>query len=166
MTQGELLASQLAETRNWLMMLLADFSGSDWTFQPAPGVQHALWLCGHMASSQNTLLFQRCLGRSEIDPEIGRHFRPGELVKSAKEYAWPSSGAVLTAMHALHEKSLAAVRGMSDAMLAEPAYGKDGGKHPHYDTKFGAISHMDRHEAFHAGQIAMLRRLLGKSFLR
>ena len=47
-----------------------------------------------------------------------------------------------------------------------PAFGKDGGKHPHYDTKLEAIGHISRHEAFHAGQLATLRRLLGKSFLR
>ena len=55
---------------------------------------------------------------------------------------------------------------MDDALLAERAYGADGARHPHYDDKSGAVSHCNRHEAFHAGQIATIRRLLGKSFLR
>ena len=63
-------------------------------------------------------------------------------------------------------KTVETVRQLSDDMLSEPAYGKDGTRHPHYDDKRGAIGHLVRHEAFHAGQLAMLRRLLGKSFLR
>ena len=55
---------------------------------------------------------------------------------------------------------------MSDAKLSEPAYGKDGAPHPHYTRVAGAVGHASRHEAFHAGQIALLRRLLGKQFLR
>jgi hypothetical protein len=156
----------LAETRRWLNLLLADFAGDNWTYQPAPGVQHALWICGHLASSQNTLLFQRCLGRDELDASFCRHFTPGSPVQSAAQYDWPDADTVLAIMADMHEKTLGAVRGLSDVLLAEPAFGKNGTKHPHYDTKLGAISHLDRHEAFHAGQVAMLRRLLGKGFLR
>ncbi|HRX84587.1 MAG TPA: DinB family protein [Phycisphaerae bacterium] len=166
MTAGELLAEQLAETRRWTLLLLADFAGDDWTYQPGPGLQHALWLGGHLASSQNTLIFQRCLDRNELDPAFARKFAPGNAIKPAGEFAWPEPKAVLEHMAQVHEKTLAAVRGMSDAVLAEPAFGKDGAKHPHYSTKLGAVSHADRHEAFHAGQIALIRRLVGKSFLR
>jgi hypothetical protein len=55
---------------------------------------------------------------------------------------------------------------MSDSLLAEAAFGGDGKPHPHYKDKCGVVAHCNRHEAFHAGQIAMIRRLLGKSFLR
>lgn len=166
MTTGEILAHQLADTRQWTLLLLADLADGQWTYQPAPGLQHALWLCGHLASSQNTLIFGRCLGRNELDPAFSRHFAPGGPVKSAADYAWPTPAEVLDRMAQVHEKTLAAVRGMSDALLAEPAFGKDGARHPHYDTKLGAVSHTARHEAFHAGQIALLRRMVGLNFLR
>ena len=56
---------------------------------------------------------------------------------------------------------------MSDSLLDEPAFGADGkSPHPHYKDKRGAVAHCNRHEAFHAGQLAMIRRLLGKTFLR
>ena len=51
-------------------------------------------------------------------------------------------------------------------LQSEPAFGKDGAVHPHYTDKLGAVSHCARHEAFHAGQLATIRRLLGKPFLR
>ena len=50
--------------------------------------------------------------------------------------------------------------------LARPASGKDGNPHQHYQTVRGAVTHCNRHEAFHAGQLALIRRLLGKPFLR
>ena len=167
MTTAELLAEQLDETRRWTLMLLADLRGDDWGFQPAPGMGHVLWLCGHLASAQNALVFKRTLGRDELDPAFAAHFPIGQDVRSVSECAYPTPAQVLKELAALHAKAVVAVRGMSDAFLAEPAFNKDGtSPHPHYRNKCGAISHAARHEAFHAGQIASIRRLLGKSFLR
>ena len=168
MTTTELLAEQLEGTRDWTLKLIADLKGDDWVFQPAPGMGHALWLCGHLAGSQSALIFVRCLGGTGIVEEsFNRHFPIGGPVKSAKEYAYPSVEVVLATMHDVHQKSCAAIRHMSDALLAEPAYAADGKSlHPHYRDKRGVVAHCNRHEAFHAGQIASIRRLLGKSFLR
>ncbi|MCA9251386.1 MAG: DinB family protein [Phycisphaerae bacterium] len=162
----ELLCDQVRRTREWTELLVADLSGDDWTYQPAPGMAHALWLCGHLASAQNLLLFVRCLDTNALDPEFMAHFPIGSPIKSATEYNWPTPDAVLAKMKDVQAKVEEAILGIDVSILGEPAYGKDGAKHPHYDTKAGAISHMNRHEAFHAGQLASIRRLLGKPFLR
>lgn len=161
-----MLADQLRRTREWTLMLLAGFEGEEWTFQLKPGAQHALWICGHLASAQDTLVFQRCLGKPVLAPDFRVHFPTGGPVKSAAEHAWPTVDEVRERMADMQRRTEAAVAAMSDALLAEPAFGKDGAPHPHYDTKLGAVSHAARHEAFHAGQIAMIRRMLGKPFLR
>lgn len=166
MTTSELLADQIDKTREWTLKLIADLGGDDWTYQPQPGFQHALWLCGHLACAHELLLFQRCLDRSVLDPDFLAHFSIGGPVKSAAAHNWPSSAVVLQKMEEMQHVTLETVTGLDDSLLAEPAFGQDGAKHPHYDTKLGAISHIVRHEAFHAGQLATLRRLLGKRFLR
>ncbi len=168
MTNAELLAAQLDGTREWTMKLLADLTGDDWTFQPAEGLGHALWLCGHLACSQSLLVFVRCLGRPAlVETEFAAHFPIGGAVKSADEHDYPPVELVLDTMKTVHEKTLAAIRGMGDVLLAEPAFAADGkSPHPHYRDKAGAVAHCNRHEAFHAGQIALIRRLRGKSFLR
>ncbi len=166
MTSPELLADQLDGTRLWTLKLIADLKGDDWTFQPAPGLAHPLWLCGHMAGSQHLLIHVRCLGKGLLDESFTRHFPIGGPVKSAKEHAYPSVETVLSTMAEVHAKTLTAVRSMSEALLDEPAFGGDGKPHPHYKDKRGVVAHCNRHEAFHAGQIAMIRRLQGKSFLR
>lgn len=166
MTQAALLAEQLDDTRSWTLALLADLEGDDWGFQPAPGLAHALWLCGHLASSQNTLIHIRCLGRPALDETFKGHFPLGRPVASTQEYAFPPIASVLDTMKSTHAKTCDAIRGMNDNLLAEPAFGAEGKPHPHYRDKRGAVSHCARHEAFHAGQLATIRRLLGKSFLR
>ena len=167
MSSAARLAEQLEETRKWTLMLIADLKGDDWGFQPAKGLAHPLWLCGHLAMAQNGLIFKRCLGRDELDATFVSHFLPGGAVASLGEHPFPRPEEVLQRMEEMQSKSVRTVREMSDSFLAEPAFAADGkSPHPHYRDKYGAIAHVARHEAFHAGQIATLRRLLGKSFLR
>lgn len=166
MTVAQALARELDGTRDWTLKLLADVQGDDWTFQPAPGLAHVLWICGHLAVAQNLLIHVRCLGRSVLNDQFAAHFPIGGPIPSVAEHAYPSLAEVRRTLDEMHTRTLAAVSGMSDALLAEPAFGKDGTPHPHYDTKQGAVAHASRHEAFHAGQIALIRRLLGKAFLR
>jgi uncharacterized damage-inducible protein DinB len=166
MTTGEVLADQIDWTREWTLKLIADLQGDDWTYQPQPGMQHALWLCGHLACAQELLLFQRCLSQSVLDAGFLTHFPIGGPIKSAGEHDWPDPAVVIQKMEEMQHVTLETVTSLSDGLLAEPAAGQNGAKHPHYDTKFGAISHIVRHEAFHAGQLAVIRRFLGKEFLR
>ena len=166
MTHGEQLARALEGTRDWTMMLIADLADDDWSFQPLPGLAHPLWICGHLASAQNTLVHVRSLGTNALDEAFGNHFPIGSPVKATTEHDYPPLESVLTTMADVHAATCEAVRGMNDDLLAEPALGAKGQPHPHYHDKAGAIAHCNRHEAFHAGQIATIRRLLGKPFLR
>lgn len=167
MSISSVLAQQLDDTRAWTLRLLEDLSGEDWTFQPADGMAHPLWLCGHLACAQDLLVHRRVLGGSGIvDDAFAAHFPIGAPVKAAAEHAYPTPDDVKAKMGTVHAKTIEVVRGISDAVLAEPCMGGDGKPHPHYADKGGAIAHCARHEAFHAGQIASIRRLLGKSFLR
>ena len=161
------LASELDGTRDWTKKLIADLKGSEWTFQPAPGMSHALWLCGHLACSQNLLVHVRVFGtKGVLEENFTRHFPIGGAVKSASEHTFPSVETVLQTMDDVHGKTLALIHTANESLLAQPCFGGDGKPHPHYKDKAGAIAHCNRHEAFHAGQIAVIRRLLGKSFLR
>lgn len=168
MKLAEFLAIQLDGSREWTLKLIADIKDDDWAFQPAAGLAHPLWLCGHLACSESLLIQQRCLGRKGLlEPSFCNHFSVGGPVKPAREHGYPPVADILDAMSSVHEKTLQSIREMSDSLLAEPAYAADGKSlHPHYRDKGGVVAHCARHEAFHAGQIALIRRLLGKTFLR
>ncbi len=161
-----LLAQQLDDARDWTRKLLADVREADWGFQPQPGLAHPLWICGHLAVSQNVLVHVRCLGVSVLPDAFAAKFTMGGPIKSLREWDYPSAEETRRVFDELHDRTLTAIGGMSDALLGEPAYGKDGAPHPHYRDKCGAVTHTARHEAFHAGQLALIRRLLGKTFLR
>jgi uncharacterized damage-inducible protein DinB len=166
MTMTELLADQIDVSRDWTLKLIADLAGDDWTHQPAPGLQHALWLCGHLAVAEHLLVITRCVGGDPPDAAFAKHFGIGCPVSSSTETDWPSPQSVVDKMAETHAEVLGAVREMPVAKLDEPCYGQDGAVHPHYKTVAGALAHCARHESFHAGQIATIRRLLGKPFLR
>jgi len=167
MNQQELLIDQLEFTRDWTLRLLADLKGDDWSFQPAPGLAHALFLCGHFAVSQDVLVHIRCLNKPALTDSFKDHFPIGKPVAGTREQKYPPLDSILSTMADLHKKTCDAIRAMPDSLLDEPAFAADGkSPHPHYRDKRGAISHCSRHEAFHAGQIAMIRRLLGRTFLR
>ena len=167
MTVAELLTDQMDDTRKWLLLLVEDLVGDEWGHQPAAGLPHPLWVCGHVAVAQNLLIFKRCLGTSELDDEFSAHFPLRQPVWAISEHGYPTAAEVLKVMSDMHARAGQVVRGMTDEFLAEPAYGKNTTtRNPHYTDKCGAIAHVARHEAFHAGQVAMIRRLLGRSFLR
>lgn len=162
----ELLAEQIDATRDWTLKLIAGLEGDDWGFQPAAGMAHPLALCIHLAAAQHLLIHVRCQNAGVLDQAFVDHFPIGSPIKALGDHPFPKPPEVLAVMADVHAKTLDAVRGMSDALLAEPAFAGDGGTHPHYKDKLGVVTHCSRHEAFHAGQIATLRRLLGKPFLR
>ncbi len=166
MTVSEALAQELDGTRDWTLKLLADLDGDDWFFQPAPGLAHPLWICGHLAVAQHLLIHVRCLNRPFLDEAFAARFPIGGPVPGREETDYPDPATVRATMDEVHARTLEAVGAMSDELLAEPAWGKDGQPHPHYRDKRGAVAHCSRHEAFHAGQLALIRRLLGKPFLR
>ena len=166
MTAAKLLAEQIERTREWTLMIIDDLDGDDWFYQPGPGLHHALWISGHLAGAQDTLVFARCLDRPRLDEAFKVHFGIGGPVKSAAEHDWPSPRQVRAVMDEMQSATVQAVAAMPGTVLDEPAWGAAGAKHPHYDNKRQAISHLVRHEAFHAGQLALLRRLMGKPFLR
>ena len=166
MTVVEQLVDQIVRAREWTLLLVADLDGNDWKFQPAAGMGHPLWLCGHLAVAQHRLIHERCLNTSFIDPDFAKHFPIGAAVLSADEHAYPEPAAILETMASVQERTIEAVRGMREEQFNEPAFGKHGEVHPHYRDKRGAVAHCSRHEVFHAGQLATIRRLLGKPFLR
>ncbi|MBL8880662.1 MAG: DinB family protein [Phycisphaerales bacterium] len=167
MRVAEVLCEQLEYTRDWTNRLLADLEGDDWSFQPGAGLAHAHYLVGHLAVSQHVLVFVRVLNRPLLPESFTAHFPIGAAIRSTREYSYPPLADVLCVFEETQAATMKTVRDMGDELLREPAFAADGkSPHPHYRDKLGAVSHCWRHEAFHAGQIATIRRLRGRNFLR
>jgi len=160
MNLADFLADQLDRTRNWTLDLIKDLDEQACDKQPRDGVQNIHWILGHLTFAEEILILTRCLGRKETAPDFVEPFKRG---KTCTPSDLPPLSRVRKEMDRIHELCLAAIREISPEELTEPTLGNP---HPMFTDKQGALLHASRHEGFHAGQIALIRRLLGKSPLR
>ncbi len=166
MTTLEFLIDRLMTARKWTNSLLVDIEESQWfTMPPTGGTGHIAWQIGHLAASQLVLIPNRCFNRPFTE-FVTDEFR-APFMRGSTPHADPSEYPPLAEIKNFFERTqqtcIELVRSMPETELTEPA-GSD--PHPLFSNKAGAISVAALHETFHAGQIAMIRRSLGKNPLR
>ncbi len=166
MSRLDLIIEQLCTARLHTESLLDGITSEDWFRQPTEGVTHVAWQVGHLAYAEHLLLMERRRGLRPGDEElISPRFRslfqrgssPG---LDSSEY--PSPEAIRQVFDKVHRNAIEELRGLPDEHLdvpTEPA-------HPRFKTKFEAIRFCPLHEMLHAGQIGLLRRLLGMKPIR
>jgi len=162
----ELAIEQIKFARQYTLTLLADIDDADWFRTPAGASSHIAWQVGHLAMAEYGLCLFRQRGRKPEDLEL----MPSRFRKQYSRGTTPdpdaanqSSPAELrTIFERIHEQCLAEMAGFPAGQLSEPA------EMPYavYPTKLGALLFCSHHEMIHAGQIGLLRRLLGKSPVR
>jgi hypothetical protein len=161
----DLLIDRIATARTWTRNLLSDIEESRWFESPAPGVQHVAWQVGHLAASQVVLIHSRCFARKQTDvlgePFVKQFGRGSAPVPDATAY--PPIAEIRRVFDAIHVEGIQLIRTLSDADLQQPTHGDP---HPMFVTKGQCIGMVAMHESFHAGQIALTRRIFGKSALR
>ncbi len=158
--------AQIDFARRYVRELLAATPRELWFLQPPGLPTHLAWQVGHLAVSQYGLLMFRIHGRQDDDFDL----IPGKFRKAFTRGSDPSSEAAaqLTAdelmqrMDQVYERSIAGLQGIDPAVLLEPV------EMPYaaFPIKLGAIMFCPLHEQIHAGQIGLLRRLLGLSSVR
>jgi len=120
---------------------------------PAGGGASFNWIAGHVLASRNPLL--GLVGRPPAFPESKGYGR-GESIEPAD--ARPLEE-ILARFDASQEALLAGLASLPAARLAEPiAFRLPGG----LKTVGEALAFFHFHEAYHTGQLGLLRRILGK----
>ena len=165
MNKAELLADRLQAARRWTLSLLNDIPESTWFDMSAAGHTHVAWQVGHLTASIVSLIHVRCLGRAFEDclpADLREKFGIGSS-PVADAAAHPPAAEIRALFDRIHADAVAAVTEMTEADLSSPAGGPP---HPLFTTREEAVATAVMHEAFHAGQLALLRRLAGKGPLR
>jgi len=159
------LVERIEIARAWTRSLIADIEPERWFEMPAPGVGHVAWQLGHLAVSQVALIHMRCFDKpldACIAPALRDTFGRGST-PIGDPSAYPAADDVRALFDSIQHEAVELIRGLPDAELdAKP--GVD--PHPLFHTKAGAINTAAMHETFHAGQIAMMRRIWGRAPLR
>jgi hypothetical protein len=165
MSLAESLAQQLEFARGFTLPFLSELHPDDWFRMPMEGVTHIAWQVGHIAVSQAGLICGRVGSEppenwpypADWGPLFGRGSTP-----EADVARYPSASDLRQVFDRVFEKSLARLRETADSVFNEPV----NPPHRAFHDKFGAARFAAYHEFVHAGQIALLRRLLGYRPLR
>ena len=159
MSRLQFAMDQIVFARNYTIGLIDQTPSDQWLRVPPGGVSHVAWQVGHIAFSEYRLALWRIRGERPGDsalfsPEFKHLFGADSVPQSDSAYP---PGELLAVLDRVHEQALRELPGLDDAALDEPV------QHPHpfATTKLRALLWCANHEMLHAGQIGLLRRLLG-----
>ncbi len=166
MSRIELLIGQLQTARGYTAGLVDSIAGDDWFRQPSEGVTHVAWQVGHIAAAEYFLTMNRIRGARESDadvipPSFLKAFGKGSTVQSDPD-VYPAVDEIRQVFDRVHRQAIEELSETADAVLDEPV----DPPHPMFSTKLGALTFAPMHEMVHAGQIGLIRRLLGNEPLR
>lgn len=157
---------QIVFAREYVLTLLADVEEADWFRQPPGSPTHLAWQVGHLAMAQYGLALFRQRGRQPEDLALmSSSFR--KLFSRGTTPEWdvakyPSPAEILATFDRVYAQSLQEIPTFTAEQLAEPSDMPYAGS----PTKLGALLFCPLHEMIHAGQIGLLRRLMGKPPVR
>lgn len=153
--------------RNYTMTLLEGLDPEDWFWMPDQYPTHIAWQVGHLAMSEYGLtLFQQRGRNREVDAGLmSSKFRKLFMRGTTPSIDFdnhPKPDEILQVLVNVHQQMRAEVVGFDGSKLDEPL----GPPTSAYATRYGALLFAGDHEMIHAGQIGMLRRLMGKAPVR
>lgn len=164
--QLEVARKQIEFARRYTRSLIEDVEEELWFTIPAGCVTHVAWQVGHLAMAQYGLCLFRIRGRRSEDAELMSSAFRKKYFKGTTPDADPAKNPAVneirTVFDRVYEQALDEMAGYDETDLKEPI------DEPYaaFSTKLGGLLFCSHHEMMHAGQIGLLRRLLGKSPVR
>lgn len=158
----ELARKQIAFARAYTLTLLDQVVEGDWFRQPSDSPTHLAWQVGHLAMAQYMLCLFRVRGKLPEDESVApksvlRRFMKGTAPEPDPS-RYPPIEEILRVFHGVHTQVMQELPSCREEDLAgtvvEP--------YAVYNNKLGSLLLCSHHEMLHAGQIGLLRRLLGK----
>ena len=157
---------QIVAARQYTHSLLDGIDQNDWFRQPIEGLNHVAWQVGHLAMAQYGLVLFRQRGRKLEDTELmssafRKKFSRGSTPHQDPEF-YPAPEEILNVFERVYNQSMEELATYPLEQLNEPV------EDPYaaYPTKLGCLIFCAHHEMLHAGQLGMLRRLLGSDPVR
>jgi hypothetical protein len=152
--------------RQYTKRFLAGLSDDEWFWCPSELSTHIAWQVGHVAVSQYNLCLRRVRGRTAEDESlIPDRFIDVFQFGSTPDPVMannPPLAEIRQVFDAVEQQIVTELATRNDAELDTPVEPP----HPVFKTKLEAVEYAPPHELVHAGQIALLRRMMGKPPLR
>ena len=164
MTRLEIVINEIKVARRYTEQLLERVTDDDWFRQPSEGITHIAWQVGHLAVAQYSITLRRMRGSRPADVDLipdEFHTLFGRTsVPQPDPAVNPSPELLREVFDRVHQQALAELPNLSDSQLS---IATDDPPHPIHSNKFEALQWCAQHEFLHAGEIALLRRLLGNN---
>jgi len=162
----ELAINRMRGSRSFTQQFLNDLTDAEWYWSPPQFTTHIAWQVGHIAVAEYSLCLRRVRGRTAADQSLISDAFIEAFKLGSKPVAEPDKNPPLNEIRrvfeTVHQQSVDELSGRSEAELDRPL----AEPHPRFKTKLGAVEFNPLHEMVHAGQIAVLRRLMGRPPLR
>ena len=161
MSRLSIAIEQIITARAYTERLLADLNPGDWFRMPHEGVTHIAWQVGHLAMAEYRLALDRLRGeRPEdeqlISSELLALFGKGSA-PDPDPSNYPTPDDIRAVFARVHQQVLAELPGYTDDQLQAPPLKP----HALFNRQIDSLYWCVRHEMLHAGQIGLVRRLLG-----
>jgi hypothetical protein len=148
-------------SRGYTVRLLDKIDAVDWFRMPTPEVTHIAWQVGHLAMAEYRLVLERIRGErpedsAMISPEFLKAFGK-QSVPHSDPNGYPSPAEIRAVFDRVHRQALDELPGLPEADWFSPPVTP----HSLYNRKIDSLFWCAHHEMLHAGQIGLLRRLLG-----
>jgi len=141
----------------YLREMVKEMSHEEMVTPPVPGGNYALWSLGHITFSEASGLYVQL--RQEPNPlEAWEALFDQGTTPTAGGQGYPGKDEVWSHFEQVRRDLLAFLEAQSEEDLDKPS----GVDHPWYDTAGKMLGVLAVHQAFHAGQIALARKALGK----
>ncbi|MCA9290821.1 MAG: DinB family protein [Phycisphaerales bacterium] len=158
MNVHDLLKYSVTFTHGITKAYVADITDDEMLVRAVPGSNHVAWQLGHLIASEHSLL--TAVGGAMPDLPDGFAEKHGkDNIHSDDPKDFLSKKAYLGLMQKMHDAALAVIDGVDEAGLDAPAPESLRGFFP---TVGSVLFMAGGHEMMHAGQIAAIRRKLGK----
>jgi len=161
-----LAIEQIGFARKYVVGILVEIDEADWFVMPAGCPTHVAWQVGHLAMAEYGLCLFRQRGRQPIDLELmSSNFRKlfsRGTIPEADASKYPSPAEIRATFDRVHAQVLQEAPSFTKEQLREPV-------EPPFaveQTRLGCLLFCSHHEMIHAGQLGLLRRLLGKQPIR
>ncbi len=162
----EIAWRRLEFNRNYMLAMVEELTDDDWYWTPDSYPTCIAWQVGHIAMAEYGLALFRQRGRESVDSELmsspfRKQFMKGSTPHANRE-SFPERSEIMAVLDRVHRQvriELPTFDGPALDEQAEPP-------HTAFATRYGALLFAADHEMIHAGQIGMLRRLMGKEPLR
>jgi uncharacterized damage-inducible protein DinB len=163
MSEIDLIVSQIQATRRYTEGLLETIDAAAWFWMPPGGATHVAWQVGHLAYAEYRLTLERIRGEAQGDaeliPEAFRQRFQRESVPDPDPAHAPTPAELRDVFDRVHRQALTELARLADAdldvLLPSP--------HPLARNRREILLWCGQHEMLHAGQIGLLRRLLGQA---